>query len=63
MTAVSRFDDRRVEVIANGPPSWNGAQFAVDTTIVSPLTPLGRPVPSATRPDRKEAASFLRRLR
>ena len=36
--AVSRFDDRRIEVIANGLPLRNGAQLAVDTTIVSPLT-------------------------
>ena len=33
--AVSRLDDRRIEVIANGLPLWNGAQLAVDTTIVS----------------------------
>ena len=39
--AVSRFDDRRIEVIANGLPLWNGAQLAVDTTIVSPLTAAG----------------------
>ena len=31
-------DDRRMEVIANGLPLWNGAQRAVDTIIVSPLT-------------------------
>ena len=49
--AVSRFDDRRIEVIANGLPLWNGAQLAVDTTIVSPPPPLGRPVLGATRPD------------
>ena len=41
--AVSRFDDRRIEVIANGLPLWNGAQIAVDTTIVSPLTAAGEP--------------------
>ena len=39
--AVARFDDRRIEVIANGLPLWNGAQLAVDTTIVSPLTANG----------------------
>ena len=35
---VDCLDDRRIEVIANGLPLWNGAQLAVDTTIVSPLT-------------------------
>ena len=38
---VARFDDRRIEVIANGLPLWNGAQLAVDTTIVPPLTANG----------------------
>ena len=36
-------DDRRMEVIANGLPLWNGAQLAVDTTLVSPLTREGQP--------------------
>ena len=36
-------DDRRIEVIANGLPLWNGAQLAVDTTLVSPLTRDGQP--------------------
>ena len=35
---VDRLEDRRIEVIVNGLPLWNGAQLAVDTTIVSPLT-------------------------
>ena len=39
--AVSRLDDRRIEVITDGPSLWNGAQLAVDTTIVSPLTAAG----------------------
>ena len=34
----ARRDERRIEVIANGFPLWNGAQVAVDTTLVSPLT-------------------------
>ena len=42
VVAVSRFDDRLIEVIANGLPLWNGAQLAVDTTIVSPLTAAGK---------------------
>ena len=35
---IHRQDDRRIEAIANGLPIWGGAQLAVDTTIVSPLT-------------------------
>ena len=31
-------DGRRIEVLANGLPLWQGAQAAVDTTFVSPLT-------------------------
>ena len=38
-----RQDDRRIEVIANGLPLWGGAQVAVDTTLVSPLTAAGAP--------------------
>ena len=38
-----RQDDRRIEAIANGLPLWGGAQVAVDTTLVSPLTAAGPP--------------------
>ena len=38
---VDTQDDRRIEVIANGLPLWGGAQLAVDTTLVSPLTRAG----------------------
>ena len=38
-----RQDDRRIQVIANGLPLWGGAQLAVDTTLVSPLTAAGAP--------------------
>ena len=41
--AVQRFDDRTIEVIANGLPMWHGAQLAVDTTLVSPLTSDAQP--------------------
>ena len=41
--AVQRFDDRTIEVIANGFPMWHGAQLAVDTTLVSPLTSDAQP--------------------
>ena len=40
---VQHIDDRRIEVIANGLPLWGGAQLAVDTTPVSPLTRAGEP--------------------
>ena len=40
---VQHIDDRRIEVIANGLALWGGAQLAVDTTIVSPLTRAGEP--------------------
>ena len=39
---VQHIDDRRIEVIANGLALWGGAQLAVDTTLVSPLTRAGR---------------------
>ena len=31
-------DSRRIEVLANGLPSWQGAQVAVDATFVSPVS-------------------------
>ena len=40
---VDRVDDRRLEVVANGLPLWNGQQLAVDTTLVSPLSGEGVP--------------------
>ena len=40
---LSRVDDRRIEVIANGLPMWGGSQLAVDTTLVSTLTRSGEP--------------------
>ena len=42
-------DARRIEVLANGLPLWQGAQAAVDTTLVSPLTRDGAPRPGADR--------------
>eukprot|EP00435_Cladocopium_sp_Y103_P009426 s3763_g2.t1 len=38
-----RQDDRRIEVIANGLDLWGGAQLAIDTALVSPLTRDGQP--------------------
>ena len=40
---LQRADGRRLEVIANGLPLWNGAQVAVDTTLVSPVRRDGQP--------------------
>ena len=42
-------DSRRIEVLANGLPFWQGAQVAVDTTLVCPLTRSGEPRPGAER--------------
>ena len=39
--AVARFDDRRIEVIANGLRLWKGAQLAANTATASPLTASG----------------------
>ena len=48
---VDRLDDRRLQVVANGRPLWNGAQVAVDTTLVSPLSSSGEPRRHAGRVD------------
>ena len=44
---AARQDERRIEVIANGLALWGGAQLAVDTTLVSPVTSAGAPRRSA----------------
>ena len=36
-------DARRIEIVCNGLPLWHGAQLAVNTTCVSPVTPSGEP--------------------
>ena len=43
LAQVTRQDDRRIEVIANGLNLWGGAQLAIGTTLVSPLTRDGQP--------------------
>ena len=45
--AVPAGDSRRLEVVANNLPLWNGAQLAVDTTLVSPLRADGAPALNA----------------
>ena len=42
-------DGRRIEVLANGLALWQGAQAAVDTTLVSPVTRAGGAQPQADR--------------
>ena len=44
---VPAADGRRIEVVANGLPSWQGAQIAVDATIVSPVRREGSARPGA----------------
>ena len=41
--SVSRGDNRRIEVIANGLPLFQGVQLAVDTTLVSPIASSSQP--------------------
>ena len=40
-------DNRRLEVVVDGLPLFNGAQLAVDTTLVSPIRRDGAPRPRA----------------
>ena len=40
-------DNRRLEVVVDGLPLFNGAQLAVDTTLVSPIRRDGAPRPKA----------------
>ena len=44
---VPAADGRRIEVVANGLPLWQGAQVAVDATIVSPVRRDGSARPGA----------------
>ena len=43
LPAVDRVDNRRIEVIANGRQFFHGAQLAVDTALVSPLSGASQP--------------------
>ena len=45
--APCRLDERRIEVIANGLPLWNGAELAVDNTCC-PLNKYGPTAPTRT---------------
>ena len=44
-------DGRRLEVVANNLPLWNGAQLAIDTTLISPLRSDGTPTSHAAHFD------------
>ena len=46
---IQRQDDRRIEVIANGLPLWEGVQLAIDTTLVLLLTRGSEPRSRASR--------------
>ena len=47
LVEFNAFDSRRVEVIADGLTLWQGAQLAIDTTLVSPLRGDGSARPRA----------------
>ena len=47
--AFNGLDGRRIEVIADGLTLWQGAQLAIDTTLVSPLWRDGSPRRGAAR--------------
>ena len=53
MNALGIFghDARQIEVVANGLPLFNGAQLAVDVTMVSPIRCNGTAQPRAARED------------
>ncbi|CAE7757942.1 unnamed protein product, partial [Symbiodinium sp. KB8] len=61
-------DDRRIEVVANKLSSWQGAQQAVDATIITIVSPLsaplrGRVMPGAVRRKRHQTHPELVRTR
>ena len=49
----NRLDGRRLEVVVDGLPLWNGAQLAIDTTMVSP-SETGRHSAGRHRNDKRE---------
>ena len=54
-------DGQRLEVVANGLPLFHGAQLAVDTTLVSPVSRDGFPHPRCVREDWAVLAAARRR--
>ena len=53
--------ERRIEVIADGLPLFHGAQLAIDTTFVSPLSRDGVPHPRCVNEDGAALAAARRR--
>ena len=51
LASLDTYDDRRLEVLATGLPLHHGAQLAVDTTLVAPLTRKGEARPRAWHED------------
>ena len=47
LAAFDALDGRRLEIVADGLTLWRGAQLAIDTTMVSPLTRDGMARPRA----------------
>ena len=45
LQGISPWDQRQIEVVANGLPLWRGSQLAIDVTLVSPVRRDGRPQP------------------
>ena len=61
---VPATDGRKMEVVANGLPLWQGAQVAVDTTLVNSLQRDGQPRPGAdARPGLALAQAAARKHR
>ena len=56
-------DSRRIEILANGLPLWQGAQVAVDTTFVSPVSRHGSARAGPDRVPGKAAVDAGRRKR
>ena len=57
----SAFDNRRLEIVADGLPLFHGAQSAVDTTVVSVLRRDGTPHPRCVTTDRAALETARRR--
>ena len=51
LNGISAHDGREIEVVATGLPLFGGAQLAVDTTLVAPLSRDGRPHPRCATVD------------
>ena len=61
LPGISSADGRRLEVVANGLPTYHGVQLAIDATIVSPLRADGRPTGASERRDGWALTNAIRR--